>query len=121
VPLVNSLTPSTKQPLPKRPTGPRAKEIIECVQATAARSLETTGHYPPFRELRRRSLTTQHDLAFVTNIAVRSIHSWDKGTPPRMAKRRQFLKVFGLDFDRHQEIFGPMPTRTPRVKVPADG
>jgi DNA-binding XRE family transcriptional regulator len=61
------------------------------------------------RELRRHHLMSQLGLAERSGVALRTIHSIEKGHPCSIPTRRKILKVFGIPLARHREVFGPLP------------
>ncbi len=68
------------------------------------------------RELRENKLMTQAQLARKAKVALRTIHSVEKGMNCRMDTKRKILPALGLSFEDKDQVFPPlsrpMPFRT---------
>lgn len=71
------------------------------------------------RELRENRLMTQAQLARKAKVALRTIHSVEKGMNCRMDTKRKILLALGLRFEDKDYVFPPrnpsppMPERAP--------
>ncbi len=63
------------------------------------------------RELRENRLMTQVELAKKAKVAVRTIHSIEKGLECRMFTKRKILLAFGLSLDQMGQVFINCKTR----------
>jgi DNA-binding XRE family transcriptional regulator len=63
------------------------------------------------RELRENKLMTQAQLARKAKVALRTIHSVEKGMNCRMDTKRKILLALGLSFEDKDQVFPP--TRRP--------
>ncbi len=63
------------------------------------------------RELRENRLMTQVELAKKAKVAVRTIHSIEKGMECRMFTKRKILLAFGLSLDQMGQVFINCNTR----------
>ncbi len=59
------------------------------------------------RELRENRLMTQAQLAKKAKVALRTIHSVEKGMNCRMDTKRKILLAFGLRFEDKDQVFPP--------------
>jgi len=57
------------------------------------------------RELRENKLMTQAQLAKKAKVALRTIHSVEKGMNCRMDTKRKILMALGIPFDQKNEVF----------------
>ena len=57
------------------------------------------------RELRENKLMTQAQLAKKAKVALRTIHSVEKGMNCRMDTKRKILLALGVPFDQKGEVF----------------
>jgi len=57
------------------------------------------------RELRENKLMTQAQLAKKAKVALRTIHSVEKGMNCRMDTKRKILMALGIPFDQKSEVF----------------
>jgi len=69
------------------------------------------------RELRENKLMTQAQLARKARVALRTIHSVEKGMNCRMDTKRKILLALGLRFEDKDMVFPPLK----RVMDPMDG
>ena len=60
------------------------------------------------RELRENRLMTQAQLARKAKVALRTIHSVEKGMNCRMDTKRKILLALGLRFEDKDQVFPPM-------------
>jgi DNA-binding XRE family transcriptional regulator len=67
------------------------------------------------RELRENRLMTQAQLARKAKVALRTIHSVEKGMNCRMDTKRKILLALGLRFEDKDHVFPPVlrPSREP--------
>ena len=66
------------------------------------------------RELRENRLMTQAQLARKAKVALRTIHSVEKGMNCRMDTKRKILLALGLRFEDKDQVFPPLhPSRDP--------
>ena len=63
------------------------------------------------RELREDKLMTQAQLARKAKVALRTIHSVEKGMNCRMDTKRKILLALGMSFEDKDQVFPP--TRRP--------
>ena len=63
------------------------------------------------RELRENKLMTQAQLARKAKVALRTIHSVEKGMNCRMDTKRKILLALGMSFEEKDQVFPP--TRRP--------
>jgi DNA-binding XRE family transcriptional regulator len=59
------------------------------------------------RELRENRLMTQAQLARKAKVALRTIHSVEKGMNCRMDTKRKILLALGLRFEDRDKVFPP--------------
>ncbi len=57
------------------------------------------------RELRENKLMTQAQLAKKARVALRTIHSVEKGMNCRMDTKRKILLALGIPFEHKSEVF----------------
>jgi DNA-binding XRE family transcriptional regulator len=57
------------------------------------------------REMREDRLMTQAQLARKAHVALRTIHSVEKGMNCRMDTKRKILLALGIPFERKHEVF----------------
>ena len=62
------------------------------------------------RELRENRLMTQAQLAKKAKVALRTIHSVEKGMNCRMDTKRKILLALGLRFEDKDQVFPPATT-----------
>ena len=60
------------------------------------------------RELRENKLMTQAQLARKAKVALRTIHSVEKGMNCRMDTKRKILLALGLSFEDKDQVFPPL-------------
>ncbi len=60
------------------------------------------------RELRENRLMTQAQLARKAKVALRTIHSVEKGMNCRMDTKRKILLALGLRFEDNDHVFPPL-------------
>jgi DNA-binding XRE family transcriptional regulator len=60
------------------------------------------------RELRENKLMTQAQLARKAKVALRTIHSVEKGMNCRMDTKRKILLALGLSFEEKDQVFPPI-------------
>ncbi len=60
------------------------------------------------RELRENRLMTQAQLARKAKVALRTIHSVEKGMNCRMDTKRKILLALGLRFEDKDQVFPPL-------------
>ncbi len=60
------------------------------------------------RELRENKLMTQAQLARKAKVALRTIHSVEKGMNCRMDTKRKILLALGLRFEDKYQVFPPV-------------
>ena len=65
------------------------------------------------RELRENKLMTQAQLARKAKVALRTIHSVEKGMNCRMDTKRKILLALGLSFEDKDQVFPPMSRNMP--------
>ncbi len=63
------------------------------------------------RELRENRLMTQAQLARKAKVALRTIHSVEKGMNCRMDTKRKILLALGLRFEDKDLVFPPQPVQ----------
>jgi DNA-binding XRE family transcriptional regulator len=63
------------------------------------------------RELRENRLMTQAQLARKAKVALRTIHSVEKGMNCRMDTKRKILLALGLRFEDKDQVFPPPAPR----------
>ena len=63
------------------------------------------------RELRENRLMTQAQLARKAKVALRTIHSVEKGMNCRMDTKRKILLALGLRFEDKDRVFPPAEPR----------
>ena len=66
------------------------------------------------RELRENRLMTQAQLARKAKVALRTIHSVEKGMNCRMDTKRKILLALGLRFEDKDQVF---PSNSPMFEV----
>lgn len=59
------------------------------------------------RELRENKLMTQAQLARKAKVALRTIHSVEKGMNCRMDTKRKILLALGMSFEEKDQVFPP--------------
>jgi DNA-binding XRE family transcriptional regulator len=64
------------------------------------------------RELRENRLMTQAQLARKAKVALRTIHSVEKGMNCRMDTKRKILLALGLRFEDKDQVFPPISAFT---------
>ena len=67
------------------------------------------------RELRENRLMTQAQLARKAKVALRTIHSVEKGMNCRMDTKRKILLALGLRFEDKDQVFPP-PSMMDRIE-----
>lgn len=73
---------------------------------------ESNGHTPNrVRELREHRLMTQAQLARKARVALRTIHSVEKGMNCRMDTKRKILLALGLRFEDKDQVFPSLRSR----------
>ena len=72
------------------------------------------------RELRENRLMTQAQLARKAKVALRTIHSVEKGMNCRMDTKRKILLALGLRFEDKDQVFPPARPM-PEFGEPAPG
>jgi DNA-binding XRE family transcriptional regulator len=60
------------------------------------------------RELRENRLMTQAQLARKAKVALRTIHSVEKGMNCRMDTKRKILLALGMRFEDKDQVFPPL-------------
>ena len=78
------------------------------------------------RELRENRLMTQSQLARKAKVALRTIHSVEKGMNCRMDTKRKILLALGLRFEDKDQVFpsrrrmeaGPLSLMQPEAPAP---
>jgi DNA-binding XRE family transcriptional regulator len=65
------------------------------------------------RELRENKLMTQAQLARKAKVALRTIHSVEKGMNCRMDTKRKILLALGLSFEDKDQVFPPLTRPMP--------
>jgi DNA-binding XRE family transcriptional regulator len=65
------------------------------------------------RELRENKLMTQAQLARKAKVALRTIHSVEKGMNCRMDTKRKILLALGLSFEDKDRVFPPARSSMP--------
>lgn len=60
------------------------------------------------RELRENKLMTQAQLARKAKVALRTIHSVEKGMNCRMDTKRKILLALGMSFEDKDRVFPPI-------------
>jgi DNA-binding XRE family transcriptional regulator len=63
------------------------------------------------RELREDRLMTQAQLARKARVALRTIHSVEKGMNCRMDTKRKILLALGMRFEDKDQVFPPLRQR----------
>jgi DNA-binding XRE family transcriptional regulator len=63
------------------------------------------------RELREDRLMTQAQLARKARVALRTIHSVEKGMACRMDTKRKILLALGMRFEDKDQVFPPLRHR----------
>lgn len=67
------------------------------------------------RELRENKLMTQAQLARKARVALRTIHSVEKGMNCRMDTKRKILLALGIRFEDKDMVFPPMRRAMPEM------
>jgi DNA-binding XRE family transcriptional regulator len=67
-----------------------------------------TIHRNRVRELREHRLMTQAQLARKAKVALRTIHSVEKGMNCRMDTKRKILLALGKRFEEKDQVFPPL-------------
>jgi len=70
------------------------------------------------RELRENRLMTQAQLARKAKVALRTIHSVEKGMNCRMDTKRKILLALGLRFEDKDQVFPPLERQDRPTFVP---
>jgi DNA-binding XRE family transcriptional regulator len=70
------------------------------------------------RELRENRLMTQAQLARKAKVALRTIHSVEKGMNCRMDTKRKILLALGLRFEDKDQVFPPLKRQSRPGFVP---
>ena len=70
------------------------------------------------RELRENRLMTQAQLARKAKVALRTIHSVEKGMNCRMDTKRKILLALGLRFEDKDQVFPPKRQMQPLSPPP---
>ncbi len=70
------------------------------------------------RELRENKLMTQAQLARKAKVALRTIHSVEKGMNCRMDTKRKILLALGLRFEDKDLVFPPQTGTEPAAQAP---
>ena len=70
------------------------------------------------RELRENRLMTQAQLARKAKVALRTIHSVEKGMNCRMDTKRKILLALGLRFEDKDQVFPPKSPMQPIMTIP---
>ena len=65
------------------------------------------------RELRENRLMTQAQLAKKAKVALRTIHSVEKGMNCRMDTKRKILLALGMRFEDKDQVFPPLRRSEP--------
>ena len=75
------------------------------------------------RELRENRLMTQAQLARKAKVALRTIHSVEKGMNCRMDTKRKILLALGMRFEDKDHVFPPLQRHeiTPLPTPSSDG
>jgi DNA-binding XRE family transcriptional regulator len=79
---------------------------MEAMAIEAMSGVSTRGNR--VRELRENKLMTQAQLARKARVALRTIHSVEKGMNCRMDTKRKILLALGLRFEDKDMVFPPM-------------
>lgn len=75
---------------------------------------DSSGHFPNrVREIRENRLMTQAQLARKAKVALRTIHSVEKGMNCRMDTKRKILLALGMRFEDKDQVFPPLHRREP--------
>ncbi|MBW2396893.1 MAG: helix-turn-helix transcriptional regulator [Deltaproteobacteria bacterium] len=75
---------------------------------------ESNGQFPNrVRELRENRLMTQAQLARKAKVALRTIHSVEKGMNCRMDTKRKILLALGMRFEDKDQVFPSAHRRLP--------
>ncbi len=69
------------------------------------------------RELRENRLMTQAQLARKAKVALRTIHSVEKGMNCRMDTKRKILLALGLRFEDKDQVFPPIRRTEPGFPI----
>ena len=78
------------------------------------------GTYPNrVRELREDRLMTQSQLARKAKVALRTIHSVEKGMNCRMDTKRKILLALGMRFEDKEQVFPAGMRRSPFAEAAA--
>ena len=72
---------------------------------TNGSSLEARNQRNRVRELRENKLMTQSQLAKKAKVALRTIHSVEKGMNCRMDTKRKILLALGIPFEHKGQVF----------------
>jgi DNA-binding XRE family transcriptional regulator len=81
-------------------------------ESTTAPASQPTG-MNRVRELRENKLMTQAQLARKAKVALRTIHSVEKGMNCRMDTKRKILLALGLRFEDKDLVFPPLRRQEP--------
>ena len=73
------------------------------------------------RELRENRLMTQAQLARKAKVALRTIHSVEKGMNCRMDTKRKILLALGLRFEDKDQVFPPLSHFSGSHRFACDG
>ncbi len=71
------------------------------------------------RELRENRLMTQAQLARKAKVALRTIHSVEKGMNCRMDTKRKILLALGLRFEDKDQVFPPRDLFSAEPRMPS--
>ncbi len=77
-------------------------------QNTVALQPEAIRRRNRVRELRENRLMTQAQLARKAKVALRTIHSVEKGMNCRMDTKRKILLALGMRFEDKDQVFPPI-------------
>jgi DNA-binding XRE family transcriptional regulator len=70
------------------------------------------------REMRENRLMTQAQLARKAKVALRTIHSVEKGMNCRMDTKRKILLALGLRFEDRDQVFPQTSFMPPMIEMP---
>jgi DNA-binding XRE family transcriptional regulator len=73
------------------------------------------------RELRENRLMTQAQLARKARVALRTIHSVEKGMNCRMDTKRKILLALGMRFEDKDQVFPSRRRFMPSEPMPGEG
>jgi DNA-binding XRE family transcriptional regulator len=95
---VNVVSRSTRREAP-------AEKELRAMEQWNAPQVEKTTRRNRVRELRENKLMTQAQLAKKARVALRTIHSVEKGMNCRMDTKRKILLALGLRFEDKGKVF----------------